>query len=208
MKALVTGQFIAIILSLLAFPAKAQTDKILSGIEKANSSVSTVEAHFSQTRTILASGKKTEMEGILYFSAPDKMSMHYSTPAFDLLTINGNQFHLKRSGKASTYNTDKNALMGSLSKTLLRCIKGQVSATAEDNDADVEAKSNGNNWEVTLLARKKAARGYSKIILEYRKSDGMLVSMEMVEFSGISNLYRMSDILTGMEIDKSVYIIP
>lgn len=104
MKALVTGQFIAIILSLLAFPAKAQTDKILSGIEKANSSVSTVEAHFSQTRTILASGKKTEMEGILYFSAPDKMSMHYSTPAFDLLTINGNQFHLKRSGKASTYN--------------------------------------------------------------------------------------------------------
>lgn len=199
---------LAIIGMSAAAPAKADDAAVLSKIETANSKVETIQAHFIHRKTLVATAKVTSMEGTLYFSSPDKMGMHYTKPATDLLIINGNQFYMNRGRKASTFDTDKNALMRSLSQTLIRCVRGEASQVATDNNADISTSSSGSNYVVTLTAKKNSPKGYSKIVLKYRKSDCMLVSMEMTEFIGVVNLYEMSDIKTGVSVDASVYTVP
>jgi outer membrane lipoprotein-sorting protein len=122
--------------------------------------------------------------------------------------INGNSFYLKRGGRAATYDISTNALMGSLAKTLLGCVHGEVEKVAQSNNATVETKETSEGHVVTLTARKVAARGYSKIVLTYRKSDSMLVRMQMDQAGGISTVYVMSDIKTGVDIDPSEFNIP
>lgn len=198
---------LAVLVSVFSFSAGANND-VLDRIEKANSSVKTIEAGFLHRKTIVATAKVISMKGMLYFISPDKMSMHYSVPATDLLIISDNQFHMNRGKKSSTYNTEKNAMMAGLSNTLLRCVRGQAAQVAADNDADISVKTTASDYVITLTARKKSAKGYSKIVLKYRKTDCMLVSMEMEEFVGIVNLYEMSDIKTGVNVDMALFNIP
>ena len=86
----------ALALAPAAFASNADSD-ILVKIEKANSEYSTLKADFNQTRKIKATGKEIYLQGTLYFSREDKMSMQYSDPN-ESLVINGPEFYMKRGG--------------------------------------------------------------------------------------------------------------
>ncbi|MDE6872727.1 MAG: outer membrane lipoprotein carrier protein LolA [Bacteroidales bacterium] len=181
-------------------------DVILDRIESMNASIKTIEAHFDQTKTLPASGKEIKSEGTLYFTAKDRMSMVYSSPESDLFIIDGTKVSMSHGGRKNVYDTSRNALMGSLSATLLGCITGQVRPLAMENDAEIAAEQTKDGYLVTMTARKKAAKGYSSIVLLYDLKTCVLKRMEMVEFSKISNLYEMSSIKTGGAIPPAVYV--
>lgn len=181
---------------------------LLGKIEAANNAVETLQAHFDQTRTLPSSGKKIPYEGTLYFTSPSQMSMIYTQPETEIFIINGSSLYMVRDGKEGLYNTEKNNTMRSLSNTLCSCIMGKVSALAQDNDAHVELTTTDEGCLVTLSARKKSTRGYSTIVLLYDKTTYVLIRMELIEFSGISNLYEMSAITTNTTIDSALYAIP
>lgn len=170
----------------------ADNSAALSKIEQMNASVKGISAQFDHKKTIKAAGKVIKMQGDLEFSNPDKLKMTYSVPATDKIDIDGKNFTIVRGKAPQKFDTSKNALMASLSNTLLNCFKGKVSAIAKDNDAEVKITETADKYLVTLTAKKAAARGYSKIVMTYRKSDGLLMALEMEEFSGIDNLYTMS----------------
>lgn len=191
---------------LAAVPAFSQD--IPDIILKANASVRNVECKFQQLKTIKASGKKIASEGVLYFNADGRMSMNYSKPATDLLVINGQRFHLNRSGKASTFDISKNQMMASLAGTLTGCIKGDPAKVAADNGVSLSAVETTEGYVVTLAADVTGRRGYSKIVLTYRKSDCMLVKMVMEEPAGISTVYQMSEIRRNTSFPEDVFRIP
>ena len=66
----------------------------------------------------------------------------------------------------------------------------------------------GGNYVVTLTARKKASKGYSKITLKYRKSDCLITGLSLEEFSGAVNTYVLSSLRTGETIPPAVFNIP
>lgn len=181
-------------------------ENILDRIESANASVMTIEAHFDQTKTLPASGKNLKSEGTLYYNAKDRMALIYDVPESDMFIIDGAKMSMSRGGRKNVFDTSKNVLMGNLSSTLLNCITGRIRALAQANDADVTAEETKEGYLVTATARKKAARGYSSIVLLYDLETCVLSSMKMVEFSQISTLYELSSIKTGVKIDPSVYI--
>lgn len=190
--------------ALICVTAAAQTEKI----EKLNSQLKSVEAIFSQTKTLAANGKKTAGEGTLYFEAPDKMALIYTTPATDRMVINGNSFYLAKGTKRNNYDTAKNATMRSLSSTLLNCTVGKVEAVATDNDTEITVKENGTMYDVVLKARKKATKGYSEIDLSYRKTDGLLCSMKLTEFNGNVTEYKFSGFKTNVTVARNVFNAP
>ena len=61
---------------------------------------------------------------------------------------------------------------------------------------------------VTLTNDNAARRGYSKIVLTYRKSDCLLVKMVMDEPTGISTLYEMKDIKKNASFTDDVFKLP
>ena len=191
-----------------ATAAYADNDAILSKIEAANASVMTVEAHFVQTRLLKASGKTMSSEGTFDYIAPDRLSMKYDSPSTDRLVINGTQLYNNRNGKATLFDTSKNQPMAAMSSTLLYCIQGKVKKVATDNNALTDIEETDSSYVITLCTRTQSARGYTKIVLTFRKSDCTLTVLELQEAGGISTTYAMSSIRLGASVDPSAFTIP
>lgn len=196
----------ALLFSIAASAQTASTAQI-ENIEKLNSSLTTVEGQFTMTKTLAANGKKTVGEGKIYFEAPDKMALRYSTPATDYLVITGNRLNLAKGDKKNTFDTTKNATMRSLSKTLLNCTVGKIQSIADDNDAEISVKESSTTYDILIKARKKATRGYSEIALSYRKSDGLLSTMSLTEFNGNKTDYNFTEAKTGVKIAPNAFIV-
>ena len=190
-----------------AFFASAADSDIYEKIEKANASKTNMQGHFDHTRLIKASGKTVKMEGILYFTAPDKLGMHYTTPRGDKLVINGRNvfIHNAQYADGRLFDTGSNPVIAGLSSTLLNCIKGKVKTVAAENDATLSLKDDGKNYVITATVAKKSSRGYSKITVTYRKSDCVLVKMVTESDAGIVNTYVISDILTSVTNKPEVF---
>lgn len=198
----------ATVMLLCGIMIQAQDNAVLQKIEKGSASMPNIEAHFVQTKHIVANDKKIVTEGTLYIADSDKMAMYYNAPSTDLLVINGVQFYMKQGKREKLYNTTKNKPMASLSNTLLSCVRGKVETLAQENNADITAQKSVKGYEVTLVSREKKAKGYAQIDLVYDAKSLMLVYMKMTEFNGISNTYEMSQIKTGGNIDAAKFQAP
>ena len=169
-------KLLTIVIVMLAFAASAQK----------------AEGRFTQSKFIKASGKTIESEGILKLYSADKMEMNYTKPAGDYFIIDGKTIKINAVGKKSVIDTEKNAAMRVQRTTLMNCISGNWQKAAEDNNAAAAQTEKGGNKVVTLTAKKTAPRGYSKIVITYRKSDNLPVEMVMEEFTGTVTTYKVS----------------
>lgn len=190
--------------------ADANTTKIVNKIEAANAQMKNVESTFEQVRSFKASGRKVGMAGTLYFKSDGSLAMRYSKPAGESLIINGKDFYMNKGGKSITFDTSKNGVMGCLANTLVNCIKGNPAKVAADNNAEISATETSEGYEVSLVSKESNAahKGYSKIVLVYRKSDCLLLRMTMVEFTGITNVYEMTGLKRNTMFSDEVFKIP
>ena len=147
-----------------------------------------IGASFVQNKTIKASGRVIHGEGVVFFTAPDQLRMNYLEPKGEYMIIDGNMLRSNVGMKQIDVDTEKNASMRNLRNTLLNCIMGEYEKAAAENDADVVVEKKGDGKAVTLTARKQAARGYSRIIVEYN-AQTRPVRMVLDEFNGISTEY-------------------
>ena len=182
-----------------AVAAAPASSPVVAKILKANASVKNIESKFTQVKTIKASGRKIASEGTLYFTPDGHLTMRYSKPAGELLVVNGNKFHMNKGGKA---------MMGSLANTLVNCIKGDPETVAAANNAKLAASETAEGYVVTLTASAAGHRGYSKIVLTYRKSDCVLVKMIMEETVGITNTYEMKEVKKNTSLPSDAFRIP
>ena len=148
------------------------------------------------------------MEGAMYFTSPEKLRMQYTTPATDLVVINGKTMYIRRGSEyGNVFDTAKTPSMGILRNSLLYSIRGRMRDVAAENKADISVVEEAKNYIVTVSAKAKAPRGYSRITVTYRKSDCLPVVLVMEEFSGTVNTYTLSDIITRTPSD-TVFEIP
>ena len=146
-----------------------------------------LESPFTQTRTIKASGKTVKSEGVVSFKAPDQLTMTYTDPEGEYLVISGPMLRSNAQGQQLSIDTSKNPRFRNLRNTLLNCIMGEYETAAADNDADLTVSEKDGVKTVTMKARKAAPRGYSQIVMEYKKDRP--VRMVLDEFGGISTEY-------------------
>ena len=170
-------KFLTLVIAMMAFVASAQK----------------VECHFTESKFIKASGKTIEGEGNLKLTPPDKFELNYTKPAGDYFIINGKTISLNLRGKKSVVDTEKNAAMKTQRNTLMNCITGKWQQAATDNNAETSVTEKGGNKVVTLTAKKTAPRGYSKIVITYRKSDNLPVELVFEEFNGTVTTYKMTN---------------
>jgi outer membrane lipoprotein-sorting protein len=172
-------KLLTIVITILAFAASAQK----------------VECHFTESKFIKASGKTLQAEGNLKISSSDKLEMNFTKPAGDYFNINGKMIDYNMRGKKAVIDTEKNAPMRIQRNTLMNCISGDWKKIATENNADYTVTEKGANKVVTLTAKKAATRGYSKIVITYRKSDNLPVELVFEEFNGTVTTYKMSNIV-------------
>ena len=145
------------------------------------------EDNFIQTKTIKASGKKIVSEGTYSFKAPDQLVMQYTKPEGDYFIIDGPIIRLDMRGTAADLDTSNNPVARAQRNTLLNSLSGNYKAIAADMDASISETEKGGVKTVTITANKKAAKGYSGLVLTYK--GGKLIKMVLDEFNGISTEY-------------------
>lgn len=168
---------------------------------------SDIICHFSQQRHTVALNKVDNLEGELYYSATDRMSMHYSNPQTDLLVINSDQFYMASGKRKNHFNLTQNATMRSLAHLLLNSMHGDIEAIATETSAQIEYTSDAQYHIFTLTKTKREVKGYRQVVLKYAKTDLLLHYMLLEEHSGNYNTYTLTDhTLQPPTPDK--YLIP
>ncbi len=165
-----------------------------------------IQASFVQTGT--NSGKVVSGEGTIYYVAPGSLALRYSTPEGECFVIDGDRIYVNKAGKVKHFDAQKNAPMRTMSQTLLNCIEGNVDAVAQANEANVTSSESAKTRKITVTARKKSVRGYETIELRYRKSDGMVEYIKLVEFNGNVNEYMISACKKDVNLPPDAFAIP
>jgi len=182
----------------------AQGDKALDKIESVGKKHTSITGSLTQVRTTAAKAK-IDMAGTLYYTDKTQFAINYTTPAGNRTVINGQNMLLIAKGKNQKFNLPKSPSMQKLADFLIDAMAGRVKEIATSNNANYTVKESGGTYTVEMTARKKAAKGFSSIRLVYRQNDCVMTEMETVDFSGVSNLYKMTDIKVNTAVDESAF---
>lgn len=198
---------LAAVFSVNAAQISEQAKAVLTKIEKANESVTSVTSPLTEVKT-MPNGRQFTTEGNFYYSSPDLLSIRYTNPAGDYLVINTTEVaQKKKNGKSFKLSIKKNETMQALSNTLLWCVSGKLLKFAETNNAAVATSEAGGVIKVVFTAEVKGDKGFKKIELSYDKATLKLKSMAMTEKSNIVTTYSMNNPQYGAAIDPSVFVI-
>lgn len=177
-------------------------DDVLKKIAATNAGYKTLQADFSRHRT--AKGKTVVSKGTLYFENGKRLAMIYSDPEGEKLISNGDYFRIGRGVATFKFDTSKNERMKAFSSILLNCVGGTPQAAAKANASKLTLTETAEDYVVTLDATETSPKTYSRIILNYRKSDCLLVRMQMEEKSR-SSVYKIPVIHTGVTLEDKVF---
>lgn len=149
-------------------------------------------ATFKQVKHIVATGKDVEMSGTIKLEGDNYLELNYTNPQGDYFIINGNKVKVNMNGKKNEVNTNRNARVRSQAATLMNCVTGNWRQAAADNDTETEIVEKNGSKTITLTAKKKQSRGYSRIVLTYEEKSGHLTKLVLEEFGGVVNTYTMT----------------
>jgi outer membrane lipoprotein-sorting protein len=199
--------FLTVALSVNAAEISEKTKALLTKIEKANETVTTITSPVTETKT-MPNGKSFVTNGNFYFSSPKMLAIRYTNPEGDYLVINETEIAQKRkSGKSFKFSLKSNERMQLLSGTLLWCISGKLINLAEAHNATVTSSEANGVINLVFTADAKAAKDFKKIELSYDKATMRIKSMAMTDKSNIVTKYTMDKPQYGASVDASVFVI-
>jgi outer membrane lipoprotein-sorting protein len=198
---------LAVVFSVSAAEISEKTKAVLTKIEKANESLTTISSPVTETRT-LPNGKAFVSKGNFHFASPDCLAILYTNPQGEYLVINTEEIaQKKKQGKTFKLSLKKNETMKELSSTLLWCISGKLIRLAEANNASVKVSEANGVINVVFTAEVKTGRDFKKIELKYEKATLRLKSMAMTDKNNIVTKYTMDKPQYGTSIPASVFIV-
>ena len=198
---------LAVAFSVNAAVISEQTKAVLSGLEKANTSLTTITSPVTETRT-MPNGKAFVSKGNFYFSAPNLLAIKYTDPEGDYLVINTTEVAQKRKqGKTFKVSLQKNETIQELSNTLLWCMSGKLIKLAEANDAKVTTSEANGQITVVFSAEVKSGKDFKKIELSYDKATKRLNSMALTDKNNVVTKYTMDKPQYGAQIPASTFVV-
>ncbi len=182
------------ILFAAVFAANAQNspecDAAIAKIAQANAKYNTVTCKFSKTVNMVMMEKELKSEGDLTYVRPSQLKMDYTTPAGDLLEINGDALTLISGKQKRNQNVKGDGRMATLKNTLLYSIGGDVNGVIAETNAKVKFEETPQYYIFTLTKGKGAKSQYIELVLSYSKKDLSLCVMKMVEPNGNYTVYE------------------
>lgn len=187
--------FTCVIMAFAAvFAANAQNtpecDAAIAKIAQANANYKTVTCKFSKTANMVMMEKELKSEGNLSYERPSKLKMEYTTPAGDLLQIDGDALTMISGKQKRNSNVKGDGRMATLKNTLLLSIGGDVQGVANENKAKIVFEETPKYYIFTLTKGKGAKSQYVELVLSYSKADLSLCIMKMIEGNGNYTVYE------------------
>lgn len=168
---------------------KAAIEKIAA----ANAKFTTVTCQFTQTKHLVMMENELVNRGNLTYNRPNALKMEYTSPAGDLLEVDGDNIIMVRGKKRTQISTKADSRMANLKNTLLMSIGGDIDGVAKENSAEVKFLDTPKYYVFMISKGKGAKSQYVKLELSYSKKDLTLCIMKMEEANGNFTVYETLD---------------
>ena len=165
--------------------------KILEKIKQENLKHTSIDCNFKQTKHISILGEDIISEGLFHYEKPDKLSMQYTNPEGDLMSIDGDKFVMITSGKRNETSAKSNAKMRGMKTILSSCLQGDV---LQMEAAAITCEEDAKYYIVTADINKKTNKSnISKVTTYYHKSNLTVSILRTEEQDGSYTVYELVD---------------
>jgi outer membrane lipoprotein-sorting protein len=159
----------------------------------------TIESDFTLTRTMSFMTSDVVSKGRFYYLRDVGISLEFTDPAGDRITMGRERFKIVSAGKTSIVKLDANPALRQLKRMLSACMTGDIVALKEG--AKLTFADEGGNYVVTIALDNRNAKGMIRLItLTFEKEHMSLATLRMEEASGDASEYR----FTGKKFNNGV----
>ena len=185
---------IAVLCSINSFAQSNINDNdkvILEKIKQENLKYNSITCSFKQTKHISILGEDILSDGLFYYEKPDKLSMQYTNPQGDLMSIEGDKFVMVSSGKRSETTSKSNAKMRGMKEILSACLQGDI---LQIDAAGITCSEDSKYYIITAEINKKTNKSnISKATAYYEKSNMAVSVLRTEEQDGSYIVYELVD---------------
>jgi len=180
----------------------AQEVDFAQRLSKASAATRTIECDFTLTRTMSFMASDVVSEGRFYYLRDAGISLDFTRPAGDEITMGREKFRITSAGKTSVVRLDGNPMLRQLQRMLTACMTGDVEMLREGSE--IAFSDDGASFAVTITPTERRAQNMVKrILLTFEKENMSLTELRMEEASGDVSRYEFTNKVFNAAIDPA-----
>jgi outer membrane lipoprotein carrier protein len=183
-----------------------QQKTMIEKINRTAASIKTIQANFTQVKSMSFLKEKLTATGRMYYDAQGKLRWEYLSPYQYTLVINNNKVYTKTGGKTTTIDINSSRLFQSIARIMVNSVTGKD--LTSNADFTVRMYTHGADY-VAYLTPKKAAmkKLYQSIRLYFDNSRNMVSLVEMIEKKGDKTTIDLRNVKINGAINEKVYSV-
>ena len=197
---------LALLLSLFVYNASAQENEFEKRLQEISTQNKTIICDFTQTKKIKNIKHTIVSTGKFYYDNSGKMTLNYSDPKGDRITIIDESYVIIANGKKLEGNGEGNPMIQQICGMLKACMSGDISDFGRG--WSIEIAKNGEQFKATLLPLERRIKKYIKSMnMTFESKNMTLDTLLIEETSGGFNQYEFTNKELNQTIDDDRYSI-
>ena len=171
----------------------SQSQEVMNQLSQAAASMQTMQCRFVQEKTSSMLAEPSVSEGVLLFSAPDKMRWEYTAPYPFALVVNGERIVKVTDGKTEVL--EGNA--GRMYQGIVSIVMGSASGKKlfDTSTFDVAIYDDGALWKAQMTPKRRdMKRMFSQLVFRFDKKTNGIDRVEFVGSNGDVTSIRFEEI--------------
>jgi len=195
--------FIIGLLSLVEAPASlfaqngtplgaAERQKVEAELTQAAVSMQSLQCRFVQEKTSSMLAEPTVAEGLMQYTAPDKLRWEYTSPYAFALVVDGEHIVKEVDGKAEVIDSKSNRMYQGIVNIIMGSASGKKLFDA--SVFDTELYDEGEQWcAVMTPKRRDMKRMFSQLVFHFDKKSRGIKCVEFKESAGDTTVIRFEE---------------
>ena len=182
----------------------SQSQEVMNQLSQAAASMQTMQCRFVQEKTSSMLAEPSVSEGVLLFSAPDKMRWEYTAPYPFALVVNGERIVKVTDGKTEVL--EGNA--GRMYQGIVSIVMGGASGKKlfDTSTFDVAIYDDGALWKAQMTPKRRdMKRMFSQLVFRFDKKTNGIDRVEFVGSNGDVTSIRFEEIILNEAIGEEKF---
>lgn len=185
---------------------ESQSREVMEMLTQEAASMQTLQCRFVQENTSSMLAEPSVSEGVMVFSAPDKMVWEYLKPYAFALVVNGDRMVKVTNGQAEVLDGKSNRMYQGLASLIMGSATGKN--LFDTSMFDVTLFDDAPYWKAEMTPKRRdLKRMFSQLVFRFDKKTNGISRVEFVGTGGDVTSIRFEDIKLNEAVDETRFTI-
>lgn len=190
--------------SVCMFASAQNQNAIIQKINKAASSMQSMQCDFVQTKHLKLLKDKMVSNGKMYYQSPNLLRWEYVNPYTYTFILNDSKVLLKKDKRNDVIDINKNKVFKEIARMMMNSVVGKCLNDTKTFSTTIT--SSGKGYVATLIPlRKDIKQMYNKIILHFDATNCCVRRVEMYEKSGDFTVIELKNVLLNKQLNAKLF---